>query len=97
MDRAEPKIELIGVIGHVEAGEPPQLGLARARAVADALIANGVAAARLSVHDAGTKPALEWAHVKRPSGADRSVHFRFFRLDGKTIYRWNGSIDVPVQ
>jgi len=52
---------------------------------------------RLAVHDAGLTPAHEWARVKRPPGSDRSVHFRFFRIAGKTIYRWSGSLDARVE
>jgi len=94
---SEPKAELVGVIGHIEPGEPAQLGLARARAVADALVRAGLPTTRLAVHDAGLTPAHEWARVKRPPGSDRSVHFRFFRIAGKTIYRWSGSLDARVE
>ena len=91
---AEPKIELLAVIGHTEPGEPAGLGLTRANVIADVLVRSGVPRARLSVHDAGMRPALEWADVTRPAGADRSVHFRYFKLAGKTIYRWDGALDV---
>jgi OOP family OmpA-OmpF porin len=94
--QGESKIEVLAVIGHIEAGEPAGLGLERANVIADVLVRAGVPRARLSVHDAGTNPAHEWAHVTRPPGADRSVHFRYFKLAGKTSYRWDGTRDVPV-
>ena len=94
---SEPSIEVLAVVGHASVNErrPIDLGRQRARAVA-ALLGRKTGKRRLREYSAGTKSAAEWAVVSRPIWKDRSVHFRYFRLAGKEIYRWNGTLDVPV-
>lgn len=95
---SEGAVEVVAVVGHAAADErdPAGLGDARARAVAMRL-GKRVARSRLQAHSAGTQPAREWAPVKRPRWKDRSVHFRYFRLAGKTLYRWVNGQEQPAE
>jgi OmpA-OmpF porin, OOP family len=94
---SEPAVEVLAVVGHASTDEPGPIALGhqRARVVAQRL-GRTIGRARLRSHSAGTSSAAEWAMVLRPGWKDRSVHFRYFRLAGKEIYRWSGTTDVPV-
>jgi len=94
---SEPAVEVLAVIGHASTDEPDPVALGRRRAAAvTRQLGRALSSRRLRTHTAGTTPDSEWAKVPRPRWKDRSVHFRYFKLAGRAIYRWDGVSDVLV-
>ncbi len=84
-----PEIQRVGVVGHAAPGEPHPLQLAarRAKAVAKALEAAGIAASRLETHSLGARHPIADPRGSQ-AARNRRVGFKLVKRSGVEVMRW---------
>lgn len=88
-----PDVERVAILGHasIDEQDADRVSQERADAVLKALVARGVAAARLEAHGMGARKPVEDTAAR-----NRRADFKILRLARREQYRWNGADTVPV-